>query len=252
MRVFGLRRAGLILAGVLAIGLAVTVAGRARRPQVVVTEGPAETLSTPVQALPDQIAACVEAAPIPQPAIIVHVAGAVAKPDVYTLDLGARVADALDAAGGALTSADTDGINLALPVHDGEQIYVPSKLADIGPGTIRAGNAEVSQSRPGQSAASPAPPNRADIAISAPKSPESAGPARAGASSNAAHAGLININTASAEELESLPGIGPVLAKRIVDYRSANGPFSTVDGLVRVSGIGEAKLAKISPVATAR
>jgi competence protein ComEA len=272
MQVFGLRRAGLILAGVLVIGLAITVAGRARRPRVVVFEGSVEPGSVPGQVAsafpmqarvtqdvgqeagsgrgseelapagaPDQSVARAEPAPVARPAIVVHVAGAVAKPGVYSLDAGARVDDALNAAGGALKAADTDCINLALPVRDGEQVYVPLGQADVG-----------GQQQPRQSAVSIVPPNRADITRSAPDPGSSADPARASASGKASHAGLININTASAEELQGLPGVGPVLAQRIIDYRSANGPFATVDGLVGVSGIGQATLSKIAPMATVR
>ncbi len=272
MQVFGLRRAGLILAGVLVIGLAITMAGRARRPRVVVLEGPVEPGSVPEQvtsalpmqervtqgvgleagsgrgseepaptSAPDQSVARAEPAPVAQPAIVVHVAGAVVKPGVYSLDAGARVEDALNAAGGALKAADTDCINLALPVRDGEQVYVPSRQADIDV-----------QPQPRQSAVPTTPPNRADITRPAPDPAPSADPARASVSSKVSHTGLININTASAEELRGLPGVGPVLAQRIIDYRSANGPFAAVEGLVGVSGIGQAKLGKIAPMATVR
>lgn len=284
MQVFGLRRAGPILAGVLVIGLAITAAGPARRPRVVVLEGPVEAGSAPWRGasalaakagvtqevgleansgpgseevapagMPDQPASRAEPAPATQPAIIVHVAGAVAKPGVYSLDFGARVADALSAAGGALKGADTDCINLALPVHDGEQVYVPSRQAGVDIGTASATPpAGGGQPQPRQSAVPIVPPNRADITRSAPDPALSAAPAPASASANVPHTGLININTASAQELEGLPGVGPVLAQRIIDYRSANGPFATVDDLVGVSGIGQAKLGKIAPRATAR
>ena len=238
MQVFGLRRAGLILASVLVIGLAITVIGPARRPRVVVSEGPAgdEACSVSEQGEPDQPASRAEPAPLVQQGIIVHVAGAVAKPGVYSLDVGARIADALDAAGGALSTADTDCINLALPVRDGEQVYVPPRQTDVVAGSARSSSSAGSvQLQPRQSAVPAIPPNRADIS-----------------SSNVPSAGLININTASAEELQGLPGVGPVLAQRIIDYRSANGPFATVDDIVGVSGIGQAKLGKIAPQATVR
>jgi competence protein ComEA len=267
MQAFGLRRAGLILAGVLLIGLAITVARPARRPQVVVLEGPAESaVSAQAGAVQevkleantghgsrelaptgklDQPAPRAEPDPVAEPALIVHVAGAVARPGVYSLEPGARVADALSAAGGALKAADTDCINLALPVRDGEQVYVPPTQAGIGAGNDGAASPDSgSQPQPRQSAVPGIPPNRADITRSAPDP--------APASSNASYTGLININTASAEELQGLPGVGPVLAQRIIDYRSANGPFAAVDGLVGVSGIGQAKLGKIAPMATVR
>lgn len=136
--------------------------------------------------------------------VVVHVAGAVASPGVVTLPAGSRVADALEAAGGATADADTDQLNLARVLVDGEQVRVPRQGED--------------------SSTWEAPP----------------GPAQeAGAGSTG---GLVNINTASATELQSLPGIGEALAQRIVDYREANGPFTSIDELTEVSGIGQAKL----------
>lgn len=249
MQVFGLRRAGLILASVLVIGLAITVIGPARRPRVVVSEGPAgdEACSVSEQGEPDQPASRAEPAPLVQKGIIVHVAGAVAKPGVYSLEPGARVADALSAAGGALAAAHTDCINLALPVCDGEQVYVPPRQEGSAAGSDGADSpGGGGQPQPRQSVVPAIPPNRADITRSAPDS------VRAPVSSNVSCTGLININTASVEELQALPGVGPVLAQRIIDYRSANGPFVAVDDIVGVSGIGQAKLAKITPMATVR
>jgi|ADurb_Cas_03_Slu_FD_contig_71_665649_length_3522_multi_3_in_0_out_0_2 competence protein ComEA len=247
MQVFGLRRAGLILAGVLLIGLAITAARSARRPRVVVLDGPAESDLALGPSVLDQPAPRAEPDPVAQPAIIVHVAGAVAKPGVYSLEPGARVADALSAAGGALAAAHTDCINLALPVCDGEQVYVPPRQEGSAAGSDGADSpGGGGQPQPRQSVVPAIPPNRADITRSAPDS------VRAPVSSNVSCTGLININTASVEELQALPGVGPVLAQRIIDYRSANGPFVAVDDIVGVSGIGQAKLAKITPMATVR
>lgn len=294
MQVYGLRRAGLVLAAVVVIGLGITAAGRARRPQVVVFEGSAEARPMPGQcssALSLQSGAITRgdpgeipgvssdaysgqgsdqaaqagvsdqpsapavspvpsgATPVGEPIIIVHVAGAVARPGVYSLPLGARVVDALTAAGGASKAADTDCINMALPVRDGEQVYVSAKQSNGG--ALRSAGAASGASR--VSGCEPPPPaNRADISRSVPGPDAAAAPNLITGSAGAAHAGPVDVNTASAQELESLPGVGPVLAQRIIDYRAANGPFATVDDLVGVSGIGQAKLEKIAPRATAR
>ena len=150
----------------------------------------------------------------------VHVAGAVKKPGVVTLDGQARVVDALDAAGGTKKNADLTQVNLARVVKDGEQIVVPEIADDAGTNAQQA-------------------------------APGAAGGGTGTAAGPAAGAGQkININSASAAELENLPGIGPVTAAAIVAYREEKGPFASVDALTEVSGIGEATLEKIKPNAT--
>ena len=136
--------------------------------------------------------------------ITVDVAGAVTKPGVYKLAPSSRVVDALNAAGGALKGTDTSDINLARPLKDGEQIYVYPPLKGS--------------------------------AASSPRRTSTVHPARA--------AGPVLVNRASVKEFEALDGIGPVLANRIVAYRKANGPFTTVDDLLKVSGIGPSKFAQ--------
>ena len=142
--------------------------------------------------------------------VYVDVDGAVASPGVYRLKEGARVSQAIDAAGGLTTEADVTGLNRASKVADGQKIYVPT-VGEQQAATVTSG---------------------ADIGAS----PTSG----AGASS-----GLVNINTASAAELQTLSGIGPSMAQSIIDERTQNGAFASVDDLMRVSGIGEKKLAKI-------
>lgn len=149
--------------------------------------------------------------------VTVHVAGAVNSPGVVTLPAGSRVVDAITAAGGAAADADTDQLNLARQVTDGEQVRVPRIGQD----------ASAWQTPPG-------PP---------------ASPA-AGASGGPTGQESVNINTASAAELEALPGIGPALAQRIVDHRQQHGPFASVDDLLDVPGIGRAKLEALKGAAT--
>jgi len=144
--------------------------------------------------------------------LLVHVAGAVRQPGLVELAAGARVGDAVAAAGGARRRADPASVNLARPVVDGEQIVV-----------LRRG--EPARALPG-----------------------AVGPAVAGQAGPSS--GPVDLNVATLDELDALPGIGPVLAQRIVDWRTAHGRFSTVDELGEVSGIGEATLAELRPVVT--
>jgi len=151
--------------------------------------------------------------------LLVHVIGQVRHPGVVRLPTDARVLDAVKAAGGATSSADLNHLNLARPVVDGEQIVVP---------------------KPGESLAVPGPP----------------GPGAAGAGTGSGGqgsagvgptGGLVDLNTADASALDSLPGVGPVLSQRILDWRTGHGRFSSVDELGEVSGIGDKLLARIRP-----
>jgi competence protein ComEA len=158
---------------------------------------------------PVRIRAGPVAAPSVSPApasVIVHVAGWVRRPGVFELAEGQRVIDAIHAAGGPRRGADLAALNLAAVLTDAQQVVVPKR------GAVEA----------------PAPPPG-----SAPSSTASPG------------ATLVNVNTAAPEELETLPGIGEVLAAAIVAYREEHGPFTSVDQLLDVSGIGEVTLEEI-------
>ena len=152
--------------------------------------------------------------------VVVHVTGAVSRPGVVTLPPGSRVTDAINAVGGASAEADTQQLNLARVLTDGEQIRVP-RIGEVLP--------------------DPAPQPGGAATPSVGTAP---GKTNGGAS------GTININTASATDLEKLPGIGPALAQRIVEYRDSHGPFASVDALTDVPGIGKAKLEGLREQAT--
>jgi competence protein ComEA len=149
------------------------------------------------------------ASPAPSGAVVVHVAGAVRRPGLVELPGGARVSDAVEAAGGATRKADLTSVNLARPLVDGEQLLVLRRGQAGGPVAGAAG-----------------PPGGAG---------GPAGPAGA----------PIDLNTATLQQLDGLPGVGPVLAQRIIDWRTEHGRFATVDELTEVSGIGERTLADL-------
>ena len=151
--------------------------------------------------------------------IVVDVDGAVAHPGLYKLPADSRVQAALAAAGGLSPQADAHRINRAAKLHDGQKLYVLSQGESTPPLAASSG-----QGCEGQACTS------ADGGV---------------AGSDPEGQGLVNINTANATQLTQLPGVGPAIAQKIIDYRTANGPFTSVDDLTKVPGIGAAKLAQI-------
>lgn len=151
--------------------------------------------------------------------IVVDVDGAVAHPGLYKLPPDSRVQAALAAAGGLSPQADAHRINRAAKLHDGQKLYVLSQGESTPPLAASSG-----QGCEGQACTS------AEGGV---------------AGSDTEGQGLVNINTANATQLTQLPGVGPAIAQKIIDYRTANGPFTSVDDLTKVPGIGAAKLAQI-------
>jgi competence protein ComEA len=144
----------------------------------------------------------------PPTELVVHAAGAVASPGVYRLSPSARVADLVAAAGGLAPDADGDRVNLASPLADGVRLYVP-RVGETAPPPVDGGIDDV------------------------------------GSSGDGTDGGLVDINRASAKELEELPGIGPATSAAIVSHRDEHGPFRAVDDLIDVRGIGPAKLEQL-------
>ncbi len=153
--------------------------------------------------------------------VVFQVAGCVKCPGVYSLAEGSRVVDAVRAAGGSKPHADLEAINLAARITDGSRIYVPAK-GENSPGV----------------GVSVAPGLGASVRQS--------GSSRAGGSGTP-EGGLININTAGPEELDRIPGVGPAIAQKILEYRSQIGRFTTVDQLMDIKGIGPKNLEKMRP-----
>jgi competence protein ComEA len=162
----------------------------------IVTPAPAVPTGAPVSTSPSPAPAAIPAAG----SLVVHVAGTVVDPGIVTLPAGARVADAIQAAGGALPETDLSGVNLARILVDGEQVLVGLPAVAGAP-----------------LAATPAP-------------------------SGGSETGPLDLNSATLDQLQNLPGVGPVLAQRIVDWRTDNGRFTSVEELQEIDGIGEQRL----------
>ena len=174
------------------LGQRLAHAGAASKPEVVAAE------LEPVQEAPARSV------------LVVHVVGEVHRPGLYRLRDGARIADAVHRAGGALRDADLAAVNLAAPLVDGIQVSVPSRVAagDVQP----AGGAS------------------------------SAGGGAAG--------GLVSLSSATVDELDELPGVGPITAQKIIDYRTEHGPFASVDDLDAVPGIGPTRIEQLRELVT--
>lgn len=197
---------------VVAVGLIAVAACVAIAAAVSFGGGRSFEIETAQGARQELAAAGEEPQPQAQQTVFVHVTGAVASPGLYEVTEGSRVAQAVEAAGGFAEGAATGALNLARVVADGEQVVVPTQ-------------AEIDAA---QSSAS------------------SAGGASVGGAGTGVLGGKVNINTATVEQLDSLPGIGASTAAKIVADRESNGPFSTTEDLKRVSGIGDKKFAALA------
>ena len=151
--------------------------------------------------------------------VVVHVAGAVTSPGVVRLSTGSRVVDAVSAAGGLRADADPDRVNLAAPLTDGQRVVVPvlgqPAPVDVGGGAGTAATAGAD-----------------------------------GVDGGGSVPGPVDLNTATAEQLDTLPGVGPSTAAAIIEHRDSAGPFRSVDALLDVRGIGEAKLEALRDLVT--
>ncbi len=197
--------------------------------QPTVPDGPGSPGAAPVPASP---------VPLPSPSpqgetaggpviVVVHIAGAVQRPGIVRLPPGSRIIDAVDAAGGTAADADLAAVNLAAPLEDGAMVLVP-RIGEVAPppGSTTGGTA---------------------------------GGGTAGGTGTAAGSGTqaddgppvsVNLNTADSTALQTLPRVGPVLAERIIAWRTEHGSFSSPEDLDAVPGIGEAMMAALLPLVT--
>ena len=210
-------RAIIVAVGVLVLLVVVLTAWwylSGQSPAVPITaSGPEKTFtsSTPAASVPPPAVAPNTTSPS---VIVVDVAGKVMPPGVYRLPPGSRVDDAVRAAGGPMRGVSTVSLNLAALLHDGDEVVVGQPAGAGAP--IGVGSAGLGSSGLG--------------------SPSSGGP--------------LNLNSATAEQLDALPGVGPVLAQHIIDWRTAHGGFTSVSQLQNVSGIGDSKFADLKALVT--
>ncbi len=211
------RRSVVALAVVLAVAAVIAVqhfwAGRAqtvRAPAVVRAAAPYDQTGAP-----PAVSAAPQASPSGGPPIVVDVSGKVRSPGIQRLPAGSRVADALRAAGGVRPGTDLKGLNRARFLVDGEQVVVGASQVPAGP------------------------------ALAGAPAVNGGGAGGPGASGPGAATGPISLNTATTEQLDTLPGVGPVLAQHIVDYRTRHGGFRTLAELRDVNGIGDRRFAEL-------
>ncbi|WP_159801451.1 ComEA family DNA-binding protein [Arthrobacter zhaoguopingii] len=166
--------------------------------------------------------------------VFVHLSGAVASPGVREVPQGSRLFQVIDLAGGATPEADLDAVNLAAVVVDGGQVHVPRKGEAVSPGPpAGTGGSTTGDRTPGSGSGG-------------------AGPGGAGTIGTGMPDGMVNLNTADAPALESLPRVGPVLAERIIAWRTEHGPFARPEDLEAVPGIGPALLEAMLPLVVVR
>jgi len=179
----------------------------------------------PIEILPAEASAT----PIPSPTALptatpaplrIYITGAVVNSDVYYLPPGSIIRDAIAAAGGLTSAADPERINQALELRDQQQIHIPHRGEDNPPPPVQGGQDVTDQSQPPENSTGPISGSQ------------------------------INLNTATLDQLDALPGIGPAIAQRILDYRENAGGFSGAEEITQVSGIGEATFAKIKDMIT--
>ena len=203
-------------------------------------QSPATQSAAQATAQPSESA---QGGPSGEATVRVHVAGAVNNPGVYTLPAQGRAVDAIAAASGAAADADLDRVNLAGALSDGVQIYVPHRGETAAPAQIQpnGGTANAGQGNAANGAA-----QNGAAQNNAPQ------PARTLTPAGSAQKGStpVNINTATAEELQTLPRIGPAMAQRIIAWREAHGGFHSVDELDAVPGIGPSMLENLRPLVT--
>lgn len=175
---------------------------------------------TPIALLPP-------AATITPVPLRVHVIGAVKSPGLYALPQSSILQDALNAAGGPAGNADLTGLNLAQLLTDGTQIVIPT-LVPTAPPTVTVGPGTPQSTAEPNTEATPAATGK----------PTASGP--------------VNINTASLDQLETLPGVGPAIGQRIIDYRTAHGPFQKIEQIMNVKGIGPATFNNLQSLITVK
>ena len=177
----------------------------------------------PIELLPAEPTATQLPSPTPEPTftpapIRIYITGAVSNSDVYLLPFGSIIKDAVEAAGGFTPAADPERINQALELRDQQQIHIPRRGEEDPLPPIQGGRSDSEEVR--------------------------------GNEGSSASGAQVNLNTATLEQLDALPGIGPAIGQRVIDYRETVGGFTSVEEITQVSGIGDSTFAKIKDLIT--